>query len=144
MPNSIKYDGESGSALQVTKQARASELVEEDANGDPTRLAPVRVHAFHRLLLITDRKHITNDNLKELQLSAIRDAGPIRHVSDVKLSIAGNGYQVALPGYKEAGFKIGDTTPVYPGTNMLVIATDTQQRLARDLVTIREEQTTEL
>lgn len=54
MGNSIKRSGE-GLALQITEDARSAGLVEENNEGEATRLAEVRVHSFDDLLLVVDR-----------------------------------------------------------------------------------------
>ncbi|GKZ15379.1 hypothetical protein [Haladaptatus sp. T7] len=138
MPNTIKRSGD-GLALQVTKPARAAELVEE-ADDEPTRLADIRVFAFDGLLLVVDLDRITDENIVELATSAALDTVSIHRVANASLQIAGNGYQVQLPGAADAGFHVGDRAPCTPAPNLLVIAADESGRVAADIATIRREQ----
>ncbi|WP_227355787.1 hypothetical protein [Haladaptatus salinisoli] len=138
MPNKIKRSGD-GFALQVTKPARAAGLVEE-TDDEPTRLADIRVFAFDGLLLVVDIDRITDENIVELTTSAARDTVSIHRVVNTSLQIAGNGYQVQLPGAAEAGFHVGDRASCTPAPNLLVIAAEGSERIAADMVTIRREQ----
>ena len=138
MPNKIKRSGD-GLALQVTKPARAAGLVEE-ADDEPTRLADIRVFAFDGLLLLVDIDRITDANIVELATSAALDTVSIHRVANASLQIAGNGYQVQLPGAADAGFHVGDRAPCTPAPNLLVIAAEGSERVAADIVTIRKEQ----
>ncbi|WP_458208666.1 hypothetical protein [Haladaptatus sp. NG-SE-30] len=138
MPNTIKRSGD-GLALQVTKPARAAGLVEE-TDDEPTRLADIRVFAFDGLLLVVDLDRITDENIVELATSAALDTVSIHRVINASLQIAGNGYQVQLPGAADAGFHVGDRAPCTPAPNLLVIAAEGSERLAADMETIRKEQ----
>ncbi|WP_458190301.1 hypothetical protein [Haladaptatus sp. NG-WS-4] len=138
MPNKIKRSGD-GFALQVTKPARAARLVEE-TDDEPTRLADIRVFAFDGLLLVIDLDRITDENIVKLATSAALDTVSIHRVANASLQIAGNGYQVQLPGAADAGFHVGDRTPCTPVPNMLVIAAEGSERVAADIATIRREQ----
>ena len=141
MPNIIKQSGE-GLALQVTKPARAASLVEENADGEPTRRAGVLVYAFDEMLLVVDVDRVAVSDRAELVASAARDTKSIYRAGASSIQIAGHGYQVHLPPAEDAGFEEGDTAPVHPAPGVLVITTDEPQagRLAADLVTIRREQ----
>ncbi|KZN22616.1 hypothetical protein A4G99_19345 [Haladaptatus sp. R4] len=138
MPNTIKRSGD-GFALQVTKPARAAGLVEE-TDDEPTRLVDIRVFAFDGLLLVVDLDRITDENIVELATSAALDTVSIHRVANASLQIAGNGYQVQLPGAEDAGFHVGDQAPCTPAPNLLVIAAEESGRVAADIVTIRKEQ----
>ena len=138
MPNKIKQSGD-GLALQVTKPARAAGLVEE-TDDKPARLADIRVFAFDGLLLVGDIDRITDENIVELAASAALDTVSIHRVTNASLQIAGNGYQVQLPGAAEAGFQVGDRAPCTPAPNLLVIAAEGSGRVAADIATIRREQ----
>ncbi|MCO8256788.1 hypothetical protein NKF26_23495 [Haladaptatus sp. AB618] len=138
MPNKIKRSGD-GFALQVTKPARAAGLVEE-ADDEPTRLADIRVFAFDGLLLVVDLDRITDENIVELATSAALDTVSIHRVANASLQIAGNGYQVQLPGAADAGFHVGDRAPCTPAPNLLVIAAEESGRVAADIAMIRREQ----
>ena len=138
MPNKIKRSGD-GFALQVTKPARAAGLVEE-TNNEPARLANIRVFAFDDLLLVVDIDRITDENMVELATSAALDTVSIHRVANASLQIAGNGYQVQLPGAADAGFHVGDRAACTPAPDLLVIAAEGSGRVAADIVTIRREQ----
>ena len=138
MPNTIKRSGD-GLALQVTKPARAAGLVEE-TDDEPTRLADIRVFTFDDLLLVMDIDRITDENMVELATSAALDTVSIHRVANASLQIAGNGYQVQLPGAADAGFHVGDRAPCTPAPNLLVIAAEGSERVAADIATIRREQ----
>ena len=138
MPNKIKRSGD-GLALQVTKPARAAGLVGE-ADDNPSRFANIRVFAFDGLLLVVDIDRITDENIVELATSAALDTVSIHRVANASLQIAGNGYQVQLPGAADAGFHVGDQAPCTPAPNLLVIAVEGSERVAADIVTIRREQ----
>ncbi|GAA0259497.1 hypothetical protein ACFFQF_20145 [Haladaptatus pallidirubidus] len=138
MPNTIKRSGD-GLALQVTKPARAAGLVEETDDETPRR-ANIRVFAFDGLLLVIDVDRVKNENIVELATSAALDTVSIHRVANASLQIAGNGYQVQLPGAADAGFQVGDRAPCTTAPNMLVIAAEGSKRVAADIVTIRKEQ----
>jgi hypothetical protein len=138
MPNKIKRSGD-GLALQVTKPARTAELI-EDTDDETTYLANIRVFAFDDLLLVIDIDRTTDEHVVELATTAARDTVSIHRVTDASLQIAGNGYQVQLPGAAEAGFHVGDQAPCTPAPNILAIAAEGSERVAADLVTIRREQ----
>lgn len=140
MPNSIKRSGADGVALQVTKWARAAEMVEENSNDEATRLADVRVYAFDHVLLVVDLERVDVRHIAELVESAAGDTESIYRAWDASLQISGGGYQVQLPPAKDAGFTEGDTAPVHPAPGVMVIAKNRSVRLAQDLVSIREEQ----
>lgn len=139
MANSIKQVGE-GLGLQITGPAREAHLVDEDVDGDTQRRAPVRVYAFDELLLVLDRDRVDQEDVVDLVTAAARDSRSIHRAMDATVQHAGNGYQTPLPPAEDAGFREGDRAPVYPAPGMLVVATDEQQRLARDLVSIRRDQ----
>jgi hypothetical protein len=138
MPDKIKRSGD-GFAFQVTKPARAAGLVEE-TDDEPARLANIRVFAFDDLLLVMDIDRITDENMVELATSAALDTVSIHRVTNASLQIAGNGYQVQLPGAADAGFHVGDRASCTPAPNLLVIAAEGSERVAADIVTIRREQ----
>ena len=138
MSNKIKRSGD-GLALQVTKPARSAGLVEK-TDDEPTRLANIRVFAFDGLLLVIDLDRIIDENIVELATSAALDTASIHRVANASLQIAGNGYQVQLPGAADAGFHVGDRAPCTPAPNLLVIAAEGSERVASDIVTIRREQ----
>jgi hypothetical protein len=138
MPNQIK-DSADGLALQVTREARSAGLVEEDTDGEPTDLADVLVWAFDDLLIVIDRS-VAVEHRAELVATAASDTGSIHSGSPATVAIAGNGYQVQLPGCKAAGFTIGDTAPVRSSDGVLFVHDGTNGRLIGDLIAIRQEQ----
>jgi hypothetical protein len=141
--NRIKSSGEGGgAALQVTEAARNAGLVEENSEGDATRLADVRVHAFRDLLLVVDVDEVDEDHAAELVAVAARDTGTAYRAGQSSVQPAGNGYQVQLPFYVDAGFHVGDSAPCESGRGVLVITdgSGSSGRLASDLLSIRREQ----
>jgi hypothetical protein len=149
MVNQIKESGTEGLALQITKPARAAELVEENSEGEPTSLADVRVYSFEHVLLVVDVEAVAATEIAELVASAARDTQSIYRAMDASVQIAGNGYQVQLPPARDAGFSEGDRAPCHTARGVLIISNDdgttagaAAARLARDLATIRTEQVT--
>ena len=139
MANSIKESG-GGLALQVTRPARQAGLVEEDTEGEATRLAGVHVYGFDDLLLVVDSVRVSGSDRAELVATAAKDTGSIHEGATASVEIAGNGYQVQLPGSRQAGLNVGDNAPVVSAVGLLVIHDGTNPRIADDLVTIRNEQ----
>jgi hypothetical protein len=147
MTNKIKKSGTEGLALQITKPARAAELVEENSDGDATYRADVRVYAFSHLLLIVDIETVSTRQIAELVAAAARDTKSIYRAVDASIQTAGNGYQVQLPPAREAGFQEGDRAPCHTGRSVLIISNNDgtsagtdAARLAQDLITIRNDQ----
>lgn len=133
MANDIKTASD-GLALQVTKPARKAELVRENTDGDPTRLAEVYVYGVDDLLLVIDYGRVSASARAELVASAARDTKSLHQGGKASLSEAGNGYQVHLPGAHDAGFRLGDTAPVTATRGVLVIHDPSTKRLADDLI----------
>ncbi len=147
MVNQIKESGTEGLALQITKPARAAELVEESNEGDLTYRADVRVYAFDHLLLVIDVETVSAHHTAALVASAARDTKSIYRAMNASVQIAGNGCQVQLPPARDAGFQEGDRAPCHTARGVLVITKDDgtstaadATSLARDLVSIRTEQ----
>jgi hypothetical protein len=139
MSNSIKSSG-GGLALQVTKPARKAELVTEDADGNAKRLADVLVYSFDSLLLVVDIDNVSVTNRADLVSTIASDTDSIHKGREASLEIAGNGYQVQLPGCRVGGFHEGTNAPTVTRPGVLVIHDGTANRLARDIATIRDEQ----
>lgn len=139
MPNAIKSTGADAVALQVTREARDAGLVDEQ-DDDTTRLAEVNVYAFDGALLVTDRERVDDADVVELVTATAEDTDSIYPGAWVSISIRGEGYQIPLPGAVDAGFRVGDTAPTSTAPGVLVIVREGNERLARDLRTIREEQ----
>ena len=139
MPNTIK-ESAGGQALQVTTAARDAGLVEENSEGEATRLTEVWVYGFDGLLLVVDADTLSAGDRAELVASAAGDTDSIYVGDQSVLSIAGNGYQVQLPGASTAGFDVGDTAPVSTAKGVLAISKKGEERLAQDILTIRRAQ----
>lgn len=139
MTNSIKESG-GGLALQVTTPAREAGFVEEDAEGDATRLAGVYVYGFDGLLVVIDAEQVSTPDRGEIVATATTATDSIHRGEAATIEIAGNGYQVQLPGAESAGFTVGDTAPVVISPGLLVIHGKGDHRLAEDVATIRDEQ----
>ncbi len=139
MPNAIKSTGADAVALQVTREARDAELVDEQ-DDDVTRLAEVNVYAIDGALLVIDRDRVDQHDVFELVTAAARDTESIYPGGRVQVSIRGEGFQVPLPGAADAGFDVGDAAPCATAPGVLLIHREGDGRLARDLRTIRQEQ----
>lgn len=149
MANSLKRSGD-GLALQITKPARAADLVEERDTPDgktPTYRAKTRVHAFAGLLLVVDTDRVPDDEEAALVATAARDTKTAYRTMTATVQIAGNGYQLQLPPAADAGLREGDKPAVRTAPGVLLVANDDVDgsvrptRLAEDLVTIRRDQT---
>ena len=140
MVNSLKTSA-GGVALQVTKPARAAGLVEENEEGNATHLANVYVYGFNALLIVIDADRVHDEDRAELVATAATDSSSIYRGEMASVEIAGNGYQVQLPGCEEAGFRIGDDGhTISADSGVLLIHDGERTRLADDLATIRREQ----
>ena len=139
MPNSIKRSA-GGLALQITKPARQAELVVEDSDGTATRRAEAHIYGFDGLLLVVDSENVAMNHRAELVAAAAGDTDSIHRGGKATVEIAGNGYQIQLPGCREAGFEVGDTAPVRAKKGVLMIHDGRNSRLAGDLFTLRGEQ----
>jgi len=142
MVNSVKESG-GGLALQVTREARDAGLVEENADGDATRLAGVYVYGFDGLLVVLDAERVSAADRAALVASAADDTNSIHRGDTAEVAVRGNGYQVQLPGCRTAGFRQGDDGHVVTAPGLLVIHDGTNGRLANDLTTSRVEQRSE-
>ena len=72
--------------------------------------------------------------------AAARDTDSIHRGATASVQIAGNGYQVQLPGCKDAGFTEGDRAPAVPGEGILLVHDGSQRRLVEDLKQLRQAQ----
>jgi len=59
--------------------------------------------------------------IAELVMVAISDTDTIFRAANASVQVKGHGYMVTLPPAEDAGFRDGDTAPVIPAPNMLVI-----------------------
>lgn len=135
MVNSIK-ESATGLALQVTAEAREAGLVMENSEGEPTKLSDVYVYGVDNLLLVIGTEVAMSDRA-EMVASAARDTRSIHQGRISTMTIAGNGYQVQLPGCESAGFSMGDKGHVRPSDGVLFIHDGSQTRLVEDLMTAR-------
>ena len=135
MVNSIKESAD-GLALQVTREARKAGLVQEDTDGNPTDLSDVYVYGFDGLLVVVGAG-VSPADRAELVATAARDTDSIHEGARATLAVAGNGYQVQLPGCKAAGFLEGDSGHVRATDGVLFIHDGGQGRLIDDLMTVR-------
>ena len=139
MANSIKESG-GGLALQVTGPARDAGLVEEDADGDATRLSGVYVYGFDGLLVVVDAERVSTAERAEIVSTATTATGSIHRGGAATVEVAGNGYQVQLPGAESAGFDVGDTAPVVLSDGLLVIHGDADREVVDLVSTVRDDQ----
>ena len=139
MANNIK-ESAGGWALQITKPARKADLIVEDDDGEVTRLAEVYVYGFDSLLLIIDAENVSTSHRADLVASAAEDTNSIHQGAMSSVGIAGNGYQVQLPGCREAGFEIGNSAPTVVDQGLIVIHNRSSVQLAENLLTIRRSQ----
>lgn len=88
-----------------------------------------------------DRVHL--EDRAELVASAARDSGVIYQGAPASMHIAGDGYKPQLPGAEDAGLGKGDAVSIVVANHVLVVTDRSAEaaRLAKDLATIREEQT---
>jgi hypothetical protein len=140
MPNPIKSGGDGDLRLQITKPARRAGMVDDDGEGDATRLADVYVYGFDGLLLVVDAERVSDTDRAALVSSAASDTGSIYRGEVSSIAIAGNGYQMQLPGCRAAGFSLGDAAPVHSEPGIMVIHDGEGERLAGDLVEQRAAQ----
>ena len=139
MANSIKKSA-GGLALQITNEARKAGLVVEDSEGTATRRAEVYVYGFDDLLLLVDSENVAVSHRAELVAAAARDSSSIHRGEVATVEIAGNGYQIQLPGCRDAGFEVGDSAPVAFWKGVIVVNDESKRRLAEDILSIRTEQ----
>lgn len=140
--NAIKDSGE-GVAVQATIPARNAGLVEENAEGDASYLAEVRVYSFDGVLLVADRdpRRIGVADVADLAGSLLRDTESIYQAVDATTKISGHGYQIQLPPAADAGFHVGDVVKMHTAPNVLVVTKrGRNKRLADDIVDIRRSQ----
>ncbi len=88
------------------------------------------------LLLVVDGERVASETRANLVAPAARDTGSVYQGGRATVEVAGNGYQVQLPGCVDAGFEEADDAPVLTAPGLLLIH-DTNGRLAEDLVAIR-------
>ena len=115
-------------------------MVVENTDGEATQLAEVYVYGFDSLLLLIDAENVSARDRAELVTSAAKDSESIYQGTRSTVEIAGNGYQIQLPGCREAGFTLGDTTPTAVEQGIIMVHDGSNARLAHDLLTIRSTQ----
>ena len=79
-------------------------MVTEDSDGTATCRGEVYVYMFDDLLLVIDSENVTVSHCVELVTAAANDTSSIHHGGLATVEIAGNGYQVQLPGCQNSGF----------------------------------------
>jgi len=139
MANSIKESG-GGLALQVTGPARDAGLVRENADGEATRLSGVYVYGFDGLLVVVDAERVSTAERAEIVSTATEATDSIHRGEAATVEVAGNGYQVQLPGAESAGFDVGDTAPVVLSDGLLVIHGDADTEVVDLVSTVRDDQ----
>ena len=139
MANSIKESG-GGLALQVTGPARDAGLVRENADGEATRLSGVYVYGFDGLLVVVDAERVSTAQRAEIVSTATTATDSIHRGEAATVEIAGNGYQVQLPGAESAGFDVGETAPVVLSDGLLVIHGDADREIVDLVSTVRDDQ----
>ena len=139
MANSIKESG-GGLALQVTGPARDAGLVRENADGEATRLSGVYVYGFDGLLVVVDAERVSTTERAEIVSTATTATDSIHRGEAATVEIAGNGYQVQLPGAESAGFDVGETAPVVLSDGLLVIHGDADREVVDLVSTVRDDQ----
>ena len=139
MANSIKESG-GGLALQVTGPARDAGLVRENADGEATRLSGVYVYGFDGLLVVVDAERVSTAQRAEIGSTATTATDSIHRGEAATVEIAGNGYQVQLPGAESAGFDVGETAPVVLSDGLLVIHGDADREIVDLVSTVRDDQ----
>jgi hypothetical protein len=82
--NSIKRSGVGGVALQITKDARTSGLVDETQDGDTTHRAEVRVYAFNDLLLVVDLDKVSDEHIAALVARGATQTNSIHQAVDAR------------------------------------------------------------
>jgi hypothetical protein len=85
-------------------------------------------------------ENVSMSHRAELVATVAGDTESIHRGGKAMVEIAGNGYQIQLPGCREAGFEEGDTAPVRSRDGVLIIHNGRHSRLAGDLLTIRGAQ----
>lgn len=138
MVNHIKESAD-GLALQVTREARKAGLVQEDSDGNPAELANVAVWALDDLLIVINDS-TSMGHRADLVTTATSETESIHAGRSSTLAVAGNGYQVQLPGCRPAGFSVGNDAHVRAIEGVLFIHDGSQTRLIDDLIAMREAQ----
>lgn len=107
MASQTKRSG-GGLAPQVPQAARDAGLAEKDSLGDPAPRASVYVFGVDGLLLVVDGERVASETRANLVAPAARDTGSVYQGGRATVEVAGNGYQVQLPGCVDAGFEEAD------------------------------------
>jgi len=142
-PYTIKAAGD-GLARQATKAVREAGLVDEssldDEMGDGRRVV---VYGFDGLLIVVDEGRVSQSDRAELVSAAARDTDSIHLGQRAKVTVAGNGYQIYLPGCEAAGLHQEQKTGAMPVDGVVFIYKSGDKdavRLAEDLAEIRSDQ----
>jgi hypothetical protein len=145
MAHSIKPAGE-GLARQATKDIRQAGLIDESAVDDELGTGrEVVVYGFDGLLMAVDRHGVGADVRADLVSTAAEATDSMHLGESARVTQRGNGFQVQLPGCREAGFADGDDVRTRPGDGVLFVFADgdvNTSRLVDDLIAIRQGQDT--
>lgn len=139
--NSIKADGDSR-RLQVTKPARAADLVEEQGDGDSQRTtyrADVYVHAFDGIIVIGDES-LEDSQWAEIVAKTAEYTDSSFRCDTAKIQHDGNGYSVALPVASDAGFELGGTPGVHPAPGVIILSRDPTVKIGIEVANLRIDQ----
>ena len=138
-----KRDG-GGLAMQVTRVARDNGFIRENDDGRVThRAEDLYVYTFDELCVIIDTERIDAPERAELVTAAADDSSSIYGGVPAAISDAGNGYKVALPEGKAAGFSSDDgykQVSLRGFSGVICVYKGSQSRLVDDLEIIRSEQ----
>lgn len=130
-----------GLALQITKPARQAGFVIEDNDGLATRRADVLVYGFDNLILLFDKSHASAENRSDIIKKAVDGTQSIHRGEKATVEMAGNGYQIQLPGCQEAGINKGDTLSILVADGLVILFSKKRDRdLATDLLRTRQKQ----
>jgi len=127
MGNTVKTEGDSGAlALQITRSARAADLVEESTKQDGEkevtvvdRMAPLRTYAFDGFVLAVDRERVSDEHIVDLVTSVAEHTGTIYQSSKVKVQRSGHGFQIPVNIARDAGWEEKHAIGTYPATGVL-------------------------
>lgn len=146
MPNKL-LDSSRGVVRNTTTELKTAGFVETDADNEPTRLAPTRVRAYDRLLLVVDCERVADHEEAELDRVAADGTDSAYQAINGSVQTSGNaGYKVQLPTAEDAGFQAGDSpraTARQTAPGVVCIYSDRQWETVDAALTIREEQVNE-
>ena len=146
MPNTL-LESSRGVVRNTTTELKTAGFVETNSDNEPARLAPTRVRAYDRLLLIVDRERVANHEEAELDQVAADGTDSTYQAINGSVQTSGNaGYKVQLPTAEDASFQAGDdprATARQTAPGVVCIYSDRQWETVDAVLTIREEQASE-